>query len=154
MKLKRLSYSLVVSIAAVLAACGGTEKQVEPPPGGPPPVLTAQPEPAKPAEPPAPTYLHGKLVWYELVSSDVARSKAFHAELLGWTIEPQELAGMKFELARAGGKDVATIRAADDKKTRSHWVPFVSVADVDATVAARTGQVLVTQAPAAGAGWP
>jgi len=93
-------------------------------------------EPVKPAEPPPPAYLHGKLVWFELVTSDPAKSKAFHADLLGWTVEPQEMAGMKYELAKAGGKEVATLRAGDDKKVKSHWVPFVSVPDVDAAVAA------------------
>jgi uncharacterized protein len=146
----RLAF-LGVSLAALLAACGSDSKgqqttpvmsSTEPteptePGGSEPPADPVQPaEPVKPAEPPAPVYLHGKLVWYELVSSDPARSKAFHAELLGWTVEPQETAGMKYELAKAGGKDVATIRQGDDKKTRSHWVPFVSVPDVDAAVAA------------------
>jgi len=142
---------LGVSLAALLAACGGSDKgqsttpvtsSTEPteptePTGTDKPAEPVQPaEPIKPAEPPAPTYLHGKLVWYELVSSDPARSKAFHAELLGWAVEPQEMAGMKYELAKAGGKDVATIRPAEDKKTKSHWVPFVSVPDVDAAVGA------------------
>jgi hypothetical protein len=141
---------LGVSLAALLAACGSDSKgqattpvtsSTEPteptePPGTDKPADPVQPTPVKPPEPPAPTYLHGKLVWYELVSSDPAKSKAFHAELLGWTIEPQETAGMKFELAKAGGKDVATIRQADSKKTKSHWVPYVSVPDVDAAVAA------------------
>jgi hypothetical protein len=145
----RLAF-LGVSLAALLAACGSDSKgqQTTPVTSSTEPTEPTEPgaadrpaepvpaQPAKPAEPPAPTYLHGKLVWYELVSSDPAKSKAFHAELLGWTVEPQEMAGMKFELAKAGGKDVATIRPADDKKTKSHWVPFVSVADVDAAVAA------------------
>ena len=139
---------LGVTLAALVAACGSDSKgqqttpvmsSTEPTeptePAGEPPADPQPAEPVKPAEPPAPTYLHGKLVWYELVSSDPARSKAFHAELLGWTIEGQETAGMKYELAKAGGKDVATIRQSDDKKTKSHWVPFVSVPDVDAAVA-------------------
>jgi len=141
---------LGVSLAAFAVACGGSDSKgqattpvtsstepTEPTePGGPDkaqdPVQPA--EPVKPAEPPPPTYLHGKLVWFELVSSDPAKSKAFHADLLGWTVEPQEMAGMKFELAKAGGKEVATIRASEDKKVKSHWVPFVSVPDVDAAV--------------------
>ncbi len=145
----RLAF-LGVSLAALLAACGSDSKgqQTTPVTSSTEPTEPTEPgaadtpaepvptEPAKPAEPPAPAYLHGKLVWYELVSSDPAKSKAFHAELLGWTVEPQEMAGMKFELAKAGGKDVATIRAADDKKTKSHWVPYISVPDVDAAVAA------------------
>lgn len=143
---------LGASLAALAAACGGSDSKgqattpvtsstepTEPTePAGPDKAQDpVQPtEPVKPAEPPAPTYLHGKMVWFELVSADPAKSKAFHADLLGWTIEPQETAGMKYELARAGGKEVATIRQAEDKKVKSHWVPFVSVPDVDAAVAA------------------
>ena len=136
---------------AAVAACGGSDKgqattpvmsSTEPTeptePAGPDKTQDpVQPtEPVKPAEPPPPAYLHGKLVWFELVTSDPAKSKAFHADLLGWTVEPQEMAGMKYELAKAGGKEVATLRAGDDKKVKSHWVPFVSVPDVDAAVAA------------------
>jgi predicted enzyme related to lactoylglutathione lyase len=143
---------LGVSLAALAAACGGSDgkgqattpvtsstEPTEPTePSGPDKAQEpVQPtEPVKPAEPPPPAYLHGKLVWFELVSSDPAKSRSFHADLLGWTVEPQETAGMKYELAKAGGKEVASVRQAEDKKVKSHWVPFVSVPDVDAAVAA------------------
>jgi hypothetical protein len=132
---------LGASLVAVLAACGSDSKATQPttpvasePAPAPEP---AQPEPtaepAPPPEPPAPTYLHGKWVWYELRSKDVEKSKAFFTELLGWQIEQQDMNGMKFELVKSGGKDVATISPTEGK-AKSHWVPFVSVPDVDAAV--------------------
>jgi predicted enzyme related to lactoylglutathione lyase len=136
------------SLAALLAACGSDSKSTTPvtssteptePTEPPEPVQPAEPvptEPAVPPVPPPPAYLHGKVVWYELESAAPDKSKAFHAELLGWTIEPQEMAGIKYELAKAGGKDVATIRQAEGKKAKSRWIPFVSVPDVDAATAA------------------
>ena len=140
---------LGASLAAA-AACGSDSKQgttmpvtssaeptepVEPTPAEP--VAAAEPaEPAKPAEPPAPTYLHGKVVWYELESKDPAKSKAFWSELIGWQVEPQEMGGVTFDLVKANDKEVAIIQKAEGKKAKSRWVPYVSVPDVDAAVAA------------------
>jgi predicted enzyme related to lactoylglutathione lyase len=130
---------LGASLAAALAACGSDSKAsqtttpaAEPAPAEPAPAPAAA-EPAPPPAPPAPTYVHGKWVWYELRSKDVEKSKAFYGELLGWQIEPQEMNGMKFELIKAGGKDIGIISATEGK-AKSHWVPFVSVPDVDAAV--------------------
>ena len=136
--------------AAALAACGSdsrsqgttpvtssTEPTEPTEPTPPQPTTpTPPPEPVKPAEPPAPTYLHGKWVWYELESSDVEKSKAFWSELLGWQIESSETAGVKYELVKAGGKEIASIEPVEAKKGKSHWIPYVSVPDVDAAVKA------------------
>lgn len=134
---------LGASLLAGLAACGSDSKgaqtttpvaATEPAPAPAEPAPAPAPaEPAPPPPPPAPTYLPGKFVWYELRSTDVEKSKAFYTELLGWTSEPQDMGGTKFELVRAGGKEVAIISAAQPK-AKSHWVPFVSVNDVDASV--------------------
>jgi hypothetical protein len=130
---------LGATLAAALAACGGSDSKATQPAApvaaepAPAPEPAPEPAPAAPAEPPAPTYVHGKWVWFELRSTDSEKSKAFFAELLGWQIESQDMAGMKFELAKSGGKDVAAISAAEGK-AKSHWVPFVSVPDVDAAV--------------------
>ncbi len=134
---------VAASLAAALAGCGSDSKasQATTPAASEPaaPAEPAQPEAAAPAEPaqppapPAPAYLHGKWVWYELESTDPEKSKAFFGQLLGWQIEPQEMSGMKFELVKSGGQDIATINAVEGKG-KSHWVPFVSVPDVDATV--------------------
>jgi hypothetical protein len=131
------------TLAAALAACGSGSKASEtttpvaeaPPQPAEPAPQPPPAEPAPPPAPPAPTYLHGKWVWFELRSTDVEKSKAFYSELLGWQIQPQEMGGAKFELVKTGGKDVATISATQGK-AKSHWIPFVSVADVDATVKA------------------
>jgi hypothetical protein len=133
---------LGVSLAAALAGCGSDSKsQATTPVAATEPAEPAEPaqpepapaEPAPPPEPPAPTYLHGKWVWFELRSTAPDKSKAFYSELLGWQIETQEMSGMKFELVKAGGKDIAIISATEGK-AKSHWVPYVSVPDVDAAV--------------------
>jgi len=130
---------LGASLALALTACGSDSKAsqsttpvaaTEPAEPAPPP---AEPTPAEPPEPPAPTFLHGKWVWFELRTSNVEKSKAFFSELLGWQIAPQEMGGASFEMAKAGGTDVATIVPLEGKG-KSHWVPFSSVPDVDASV--------------------
>ncbi len=131
---------LGASLAAALAGCGSDSKAsqtttpVAETPAEPPVAEPTPPpaEPATPPEPPAPTYRPGKFVWFELRSSNVDKSKAFYGELLGWQITTQENAGMKFEVVMGGGKPIAIISATEGK-AKSHWVPFVSVADVDAT---------------------
>jgi predicted enzyme related to lactoylglutathione lyase len=132
---------LGASLAVAIAACGSDSKSSQPTtPVASEPAAPAEAapepapaEPAQPPPPPAPTYLHGKWVWYELVSTDTEKSKSFYSQLLGWQIEPQEMGGMKFDLVKSGGQDIATLTAAEGK-AKSHWVPFVSVPDVDATV--------------------
>ena len=131
---------LGASLAAALAACGSDSKAsqtttpVAEAPATPPAAEPTPPpaEPVKPPEPPAPTYLPGKFVWFELRSTDVEKSKAFYGQLLGWQIDTQEMSGAKFEMVKVGEKGVAIISAAEGK-AKSHWVPFVSVNDVDAT---------------------
>lgn len=147
---------LGASLAAALAGCGSDSKAsqtttpvaetapVEPAPAEP----TTPVEPAKPPEPPAPTYLPGKFVWFELRSTNVEKTKAFYGELMGWQITTQEMSGMKFEVVMGGGKPIAIISATEGK-AKSHWVPFVSVADVDATAKTVEEQKGVVIKPAA-----
>jgi predicted enzyme related to lactoylglutathione lyase len=140
----------MILLAAALAACGSdsrpqgttpvtssTEPTEPSEPAPPAPVVADKPpEPTRPPEPPPPTYLTGKWVWYALETSSIEKSKAFWSELLGWTMESNEMAGMKYELVKSSGKDVASLEVAAGKKAKSRWIPYVSVPDVDAAVKA------------------
>lgn len=90
--------------------------------------------------------LLGKIVWTDLVTEDLAAARRFYGELLGWTFEETRgPAGQEYVIARSGGTYVAGLvpvtRRADGVRL-SRWLPYVSVADVDAAIA---------QASAAGA---
>jgi len=82
--------------------------------------------------------LLGKVVWSDLVTDDVAAARRFYEGVLGWTFEsttgPE---GKQYLLARSGGTYVAgmvPVKGRADGVELSRWLPYVSVADVDAAV--------------------
>ncbi len=83
-------------------------------------------------------YTHGRFVWRELVTTDLARAKAFYGEMFNWRIEDSKMPGMEYLLAYAGDAQVAGMMAAPMPGMPSHWMGYVSVPDVDASVAAAT----------------
>lgn len=80
----------------------------------------------------------GKFVWHDLTTNDPAACKIFYSALLGWEYVDTSIDGHVYSVARLGGKPVAGIHAPRPEragKTPSHWLSYMSVADVDATVA-------------------
>ena len=78
----------------------------------------------------------GKFVWHTLTSGDLEASKKFYATLLGWQYSDTTVLGKKYTVARLGKQPVAGMRGPDPElgKTASHWLPYMSAPDVDATV--------------------
>jgi predicted enzyme related to lactoylglutathione lyase len=81
--------------------------------------------------------LPGKVIWFDLLSSDPARVVPFYEGVLGWTIS--DLGG--YAVARDGDVPVAGILrmpapAEGAPAPQSRWMPLVSVADVAGAVAA------------------
>lgn len=98
----------------------------------------------------APAPLIGKVVWNDLVTEDIEAARRFYGELFGWTFETTTLAATRgYVIARAGDAFVAGLVPVDrpsDGSRVSRWLPYFSVADVDATVATATasgGRVVV-----------
>jgi len=159
----RISTPWWLAIAcAVAAACGGTEAPkttptepttaTEPAPSEPaattePAAPAEPPAPSEPPAPPAPSYLHGKFVWFELHTADPAKAIAFYNEVLGWKSAETDMGGTKLNFIQNGDKPIGIIMAADKaKKEPTHWVGYVSVADVDAAVeriTASGGKIIV-----------
>jgi predicted enzyme related to lactoylglutathione lyase len=81
--------------------------------------------------------LVGKFVWHDLITDDVASVRRFYGELLGWEFEKtvHPLTG-DYTLITSGGQYVGGIVQLDDAGTDdySRWLPYLSVADVDAAV--------------------
>jgi predicted enzyme related to lactoylglutathione lyase len=83
--------------------------------------------------------LHGSLIWYELMTTDPDKARAFYKAVVGWEIGPGQ-----------GDRDYAMIAAPDsivggllpltkdmtDHGARPTWLMYIGVDDVDATVAA------------------
>lgn len=82
----------------------------------------------------------GRFCWFENGTTDAAAAKAFYASLFGWTFDdrPMGPAGT-YTMMRLGGKDVGGLyELAPDMRAQGvhpHWLPYVSTADADETVA-------------------
>jgi len=83
--------------------------------------------------------LLGKVIWNDLVTEDITAARRFYGGMFGWTFqETTGPAGRDYVLARSGDTYVAglvpTSPRADGRKA-SRWLPYVSVADVDTSIA-------------------
>lgn len=101
-------------------------------------------------------YLHGKFVWFEHVSSDVPKARAFYAELFGWKSDPVPMRGEPYFMIQNGTEGIGGFRTAMPGMP-SHWMSYLSVADVDPTAKAAVaagGKVLMppTDFPPVGRG--
>lgn len=81
----------------------------------------------------------GALVWTELMTNDIAKSKAFYTGLFGWTTQSMPGVGMEYTIWKrddqdngAGGMLEIT---PDMGPVPPNWLVYYSVADADATVA-------------------
>ena len=95
----------------------------------------------------APSTPNGRFVWHDLMSTDPAAAKAFYGALFGWTFEETEFTGVgAMHLMRVGDETVGGVMPLSaEQGVPSHWVGYVQVADLDATVGKVTeagGQVL------------
>jgi predicted enzyme related to lactoylglutathione lyase len=82
-------------------------------------------------------YLHGKFVWFEHVSNDVPRARAFYGELFNWTSEGIPMGEASYHMIQNGSDGIGGFRTAMPG-VPNHWMSYLSVADVDATAAAAT----------------
>jgi predicted enzyme related to lactoylglutathione lyase len=94
--------------------------------------------------------LVGKFVWYDLITDDAEVARRFYGGLFGWTFETTEGPfGETYLLVRDDGVYIGGIvtRADPSDGTEfSRWLPYVSVADVDASAdraRAAGGEVVV-----------
>ena len=82
------------------------------------------------------SYLPGKFVWFEHVSNDSAKARAFYGELCGWTVEAMPMGEQTYHTIK-NGKDraIGGYRTAEPGMP-SHWSSYLSVPDVDKSFAA------------------
>ena len=77
----------------------------------------------------------GKFVWFELVSKDAKKAQAFYGEVLGWKVQPFSMGSSTYEMIYAGETMIGGY-ASPKGDQPAHWISYVSVDDVDATVKA------------------
>jgi predicted enzyme related to lactoylglutathione lyase len=86
------------------------------------------------------TPLQGKVIWNDLITEDIDASRRFYGEMFGWTFEAASGPGRQdYVREKSGDSYVAGFapidRPADDNRL-SRWLPYLSVSDVDESVAA------------------
>jgi predicted enzyme related to lactoylglutathione lyase len=101
---------------------------------------------------------NGRFAWYELLTTDVPASIAFYREIMGW--DTQKWQGpMDYVLWTVGETPIGGVARLSDEAQRMgappHWVPYVGVANVDATAMQAEGlgarvRVPPTDIPGAG----
>ena len=75
----------------------------------------------------------GKFIWHDLLTPDPLSAGKFYEKLFGWEIEYKG----RYAVVRNHGKVIAGIlqvEPSDGKARDGVWIPWVSVADVDAAV--------------------
>ena len=88
-------------------------------------------------ESPPATYPVGQFCWYELLAPDPEGAARFYKEIFGWTHRTEDMGpyGSYYLLSR-GDKDLAgMMQMPADATGPSQWLPYVRVADVDASAA-------------------
>ena len=79
---------------------------------------------------------HGRFVWYELITTDVAAAKAFYTKVIGWDAWDAPPPGSPYTFFTVGGATVGGLIELTEAKRRKDiqpsWLGYVGVNDVDA----------------------
>jgi len=79
---------------------------------------------------------HGRFLWYELATTDVAAAKAFYTNVVGWDADDASAPGMDYILFSAGKATVSGLTNLPEEARKSGatpaWFGYVGVDDVDA----------------------
>jgi len=94
-------------------------------------------------DPPTTVNIPGKFIWFDLVTAEPAAAQAFYGKVFGWNFETAPGAS-DYTVFSAGGKHIGGIfppAAGSAAGPAARWLSFVSVRDMDTTMAklGRTG---------------
>ncbi len=90
----------------------------------------------------------GTFGWSELATRDTKRAKAFYTELFNWRAKTSEQSPMPYTEFEAAGQEIGGMMEMTPQygDAPPHWLPYVTVADCDATsskVTRNGGRLLV-----------
>ena len=60
--------------------------------------------------------LTGKFVWFECVTSEIEKAKAFYGEVLGWKVQPMSMGKDTYEMVVAGETPIGGYTAPQTKE--------------------------------------
>src|SRR5258708_17658531 len=82
---------------------------------------------------------HGRFVWHELLTTDIAAAKAFYGSVVGWGEQDASTPQFAYTLFTSGRAPVSGLMELPAEARRmgamSRWVGYVSVDDIDAAAA-------------------
>lgn len=93
---------------------------------------------------------HGRFVWYELITTDIAAAKAFYTKVVGWNICDASTPDLDYTLFTMGSASVGGLMNLPEEARKMgatpRWVGYVAVEDIDLTadgIGRRGGTVYV-----------
>jgi predicted enzyme related to lactoylglutathione lyase len=75
-------------------------------------------------------HLPGKFIWFEYVSNDIGKARAFYEPLFGWHVESMPMGQQSYSMILNGNEGIGGLVAGEPGKP-AHWLSHLSVADVD-----------------------
>jgi len=79
------------------------------------------------------TSTRGRFVWYDLLTANQKGAEAFYPKVAGWGVQPWE--GMPYTMWTVDGKPMGGVMTNEGTGAPPHWLAYISVPDVDATLA-------------------
>jgi predicted enzyme related to lactoylglutathione lyase len=94
----------------------------------------------------------GHVVWHDLITPDLAQSKAFYGDVFGWQFKQ---VNDSYLLATSDGQLIAGMAELDNKQNASHWLSMLSTDNI-AAISEKTvtagGKVLIASTEIKGRG--
>ena len=73
----------------------------------------------------------GRVAWFDLTTTDLAKAKEFYGKLFDWTFNPVQGSDLAAEIVSRGAA-IGTLRVADGKVSPFNGVVYVQVNDIQA----------------------
>ena len=102
-----------ITILAATLAAGCISNQEQPPPSETPPADAGT----------------GRVAWFDITTTNLARSQEFYTGLFGWTYTPVQGTDQAVEIV-SGTTPIGTIRGAEGQISASNGVVYIQVADI------------------------
>ncbi len=74
----------------------------------------------------------GRIAWFDITTTNIAKSKEFYGKLFDWQFTPVQGTDQAAEIV-SGGTAIGTLRSADGKITPFNGVVYVQVTDLVAS---------------------
>jgi predicted enzyme related to lactoylglutathione lyase len=81
---------------------------------------------------PKPDVGPGRIAWFDITTSDLAKSKEFYGKLFDWNFKPVKGTNLAAEIA-VGDTSIGTIRVAEGKISPFNGVVYVQVTDIQSS---------------------